>query len=170
MGTYSELLSSSASFARLLEDINQHQQEQEQKQEHEQQSISLTKQPSRIDSINSEKEKKEEIKSVPLNVETKQEGTVKWNVYISYLRAGVGVILGLFLIISIFSAQQAIALYSNWWLAEWSNDEGHRHRVYNNCISAVDQKMNRIRLMSNTEWNEHRNRQFYAFSGKYFHC
>jgi hypothetical protein len=157
MGTYSELLSSSASFARLLEDINQHH------QEHEQQSISLPIQPSRIGSISREKEEEEELMSLQTNIETKQEGVVKWNVYISYLRAGAGVILGLFLIISIFSAQQAIALYGNWWLAEWSNDEGHRHRVYNNCISAVDQKTNRIRSMNDIEWDEHRNRRFYTY-------
>ena len=41
MGTYSELLSSSASFARLLEDINQH--EEEKKQEQEQESVILTR-------------------------------------------------------------------------------------------------------------------------------
>jgi len=157
MGTYAELYSSSASFARLLEDINQHQ------QENEQQSISFTKQMSRISSISREKEDEEDMKSLPTNIETKQEGTVKWDVYISYLRAGVGVILGLFLIIIIFSAQQATNLYSNWWLAEWSNDEGYRHRNYNNCAGVLDQKTNRIRSMSDIEWNEHRNRRFYTF-------
>ncbi len=164
MGTYVDLLSHSESFARLLEDINQHRQEQ--KQGNEQQSASLLKQISRLDSItqeNGEEDNNEEMKSLPTNVETKQEGTVKWGVYVSYLRAGVGVILGLFLIIITFSAQQAIALYSNWWLAEWSGDESHRYHIYANCTTAVDQKTNRIRSLSNIEWNEHRDRRFYTY-------
>jgi len=161
MGTYAELVSTSESFARLLEDINQHHQEQEQEQE--QQSVSLSKQPSRIGSISREKEDEEEIELLPTNIETKQEGIIKWGVYLSYLRAGVGVTLGLFIIITIFSAQQATALFGNWWLAEWSNDESHRHRVYTNCTSTLDQKTNRIRSMSNTEWNEYRDQRFYTY-------
>jgi hypothetical protein len=161
MGTYAELVSTSASFARLLEDINQH--HQEQKQEQRQRAATLLTRHSRIGSISGEKEDEEEIELLPTNIETKQEGIIKWGVYLSYLRAGVGVILGLFLIITIFSAQQATALFSNWWLAEWSNDESNRHRVYNNCTSRIDQKTNRIRLMSNTEWNEYRDRRFYTY-------
>jgi len=161
MGTYAELVSTSESFARLLEDINQHHQGQEQEQEQE--SVSLSKQPSRIGSISGEKEDEEEIELLPTNIETKQEGIIKWGVYLSYLRAGVGVTLGLFILITIFSAQQATALFGNWWLAEWSNDESHRHHVYTNCTRTFDQKTNRIRSMSNTEWNEYRDQRFYTY-------
>jgi hypothetical protein len=163
MGTYGDLLSSSASFARLLEDINQH--HQAQKQEQEQKSVSLATQISRISFRNSEngEEEDEEKKSLPTNLETKQEGTVKFGVYRSYLQAGVNVILGLFCILIVFSAQQATSLYSNWWLAEWSNDESDRYRVYKNCTNVLDQTTNRIRLMNDTEWNEHRDQRFYTF-------
>jgi hypothetical protein len=159
MGTYAELLSTSVSFSQLLEDINQH------KQEQDQQSGILTRQITRAGSVIGEIEDDEEINSLPTNIETKKEGTVKWHVYISYLRAGVGVFIGFLIILIIFSAQQATALYNNWWLAEWSNDETQRYRSYNNCISIIDQKTNRIRLMSDTEWNQHRNRGFYTYCG-----
>ncbi|CAF3773412.1 unnamed protein product [Rotaria sp. Silwood1] len=101
MGTYEELLVSSTSFTQLLENINQHEQEQ-------QQPLSLLNQQSMISSINSETDNidEEDINSLPKNLETKQKGTVKWNVYVSYLRAGVGVILGFLLIIIIFATQQ----------------------------------------------------------------
>ncbi|CAF3840294.1 unnamed protein product, partial [Rotaria sp. Silwood1] len=149
MGTYAELLSTSKSFARLLEDINQHEQEYEEQ--------------SKIDLISSIKDDEEDIKLLPTNIEIKQEGIVKWNVYISYLRAGIGGFLGFLLLLIIFSIQQAISLSSNWWLAEWSNDESHRHRLYNNCTYINDLKINKIRSMNDNEWNEHRNRRFYIF-------
>ncbi|CAF0978516.1 unnamed protein product [Rotaria sordida] len=158
-GTYEQLLSSSPSFARLLEDINQH------KQEYEEQPNTLLRKRSKIGSINSLQEDEEDLKSLPTNNEIKQEGIVRWSVYVSYLRAGISGVLGVLLLLTVFSVQQAISLSSNWWLAGWSNDEGHRHRLYNNCTNINDQKINRIRLMSDNEWNEHRNRRFYIFCG-----
>ncbi|CAF5140512.1 unnamed protein product [Rotaria sp. Silwood1] len=109
MGTYEELLLSSSSFAQLLEDINQHEQEQ-------QQPVSLLNQQSMVGSINSEKDNVDEqdINSLSKSLETKQKGTVKLNVYVAYLRAGVGIMLGSPLIIIIFATQQALAIYSNW--------------------------------------------------------
>ncbi|CAF2953465.1 unnamed protein product [Rotaria sp. Silwood2] len=159
MGTYEELLSSSVSFARLLEDINQH------KQEHEEQSNTLIRRHSKIDSISLIEDDEEDIKPLPTNIEIKQEGIVKWDVYVSYLQAGIGGVSGFLLLLTVFCVQQAMSLYSNWWLAEWSNDESHRHRLYNNCTNINDTKINRIRFMSDNEWNEHRNRRFYIFCG-----
>ncbi|CAF4718803.1 unnamed protein product [Rotaria sp. Silwood1] len=158
MGTYEELLVSSTSFTQLLENINQHEQEQ-------QQPLSLLNQQSMISSINSETDNidEEDINSLPKNLETKQKGTVKWNVYVSYLRAGVGVILGFLLIIIIFATQQAIAIYSNWWLAAWSNDESHHYQNSINCIGTQDKKNDRIYRMNDIEWNTYRNRRFYIF-------
>ena len=158
MGTYAELLTTSALFARLLEDINQHQSDR--------QSISMTKHVSRKDSVIEEIEEEEEVTSSLENIETKQEGTVKWGVYISYLRAGVNVAIGLFLIIIIFSAQQATDMFGNWWLAQWSNDESHRYAVYSNCTGTIDQKINKIRSMSTNEWTTYRNQRFYTYAGK----
>jgi hypothetical protein len=163
IGTYAELLGSSVSFARLLEDINQHKKKKEQEQE--QQPTGLSHQVSKIGSICSEKEDEEDVNSLPNNAETKQEGTVKWNVHLSYLRAGAGLVSGLLVIVIVFSAQQATSIYSNWWLAGWSNDETHRNRVLNNCSNVRDNKINEIRSMNEIEWNTYRDRKFYTFCG-----
>lgn len=160
MGTYEELLQSSSTFAQLLEDINQHEQEQ--------QSISLrNRRATTIGSINSQNEDLEEdINLLPNNIETKQEGTVKWNVYISYIRAGIGVIFGFILIAIIFSTQQTIAMYSNWWLARWSNDESRRHQNLTNCMNVQEKKRDEIHRMNDIEWNAHRDRRFYTYCGR----
>ncbi|CAF4771591.1 unnamed protein product, partial [Rotaria sp. Silwood2] len=163
--TYEELLVSSPLFAQLLEDINQHEQEQEQ-----QQSISLLNQQSMIGSINSENDNfdEENINSLTKNLETKQEGTVKWNVYVLYIRSGIGVILGFLLIIILFATQQSIAIYSNWWLVAWTNDESHRyHQNSTNCVPIQDKKIDRIYRMNSIEWNTYRDRRFYIFCGQF---
>ncbi|CAF3348753.1 unnamed protein product [Rotaria sp. Silwood2] len=161
MGTYEELLVSSPLFAQLLEDINQHEQEQEQ-----QQSISLLNQQSMIGSINSENDNfdEENINSLTKNLETKQEGTVKWNVYVLYIRSGIGVILGFLLIIILFATQQTIAIYSNWWLVTWTNDESRRHHQNStNCVAIQDKKIDKIYRMNSIEWYTYRDRRFYIF-------
>ncbi|UJR31956.1 hypothetical protein I4U23_019429 [Adineta vaga] len=163
IGTYTELLSSSASFSRLLEDINQHRQEQEQPKILDG-NKTIDRNLSRMSSFGSEKDEEDPL-SMPTNIEIKQEGTVKWSVYVSYLRAGIGVIVGLLVIVTVFSMQQATALYSSWWLAEWSNDETQRHRVFDNCTTMIDKKTDIIRSMNENEWNEHRNQRFYTYCG-----
>jgi hypothetical protein len=158
MGTYEELFVSSPTFAQLLEDINQH--------EKVQQSVSFTNQQSMIGSISSEKgDDEEDANSSPTNLETKQEGRVKRDVYTSYLRAGVGIILGPLLIIIIFSTHQAIGIYSNWWLAAWSNDQSRRYQNLTNCTNIRDKKSDEIYLMSDVEWNRHQDHRFHRFCG-----
>ena len=170
MGTYAELMSTSPSFARLLEDINQHKQEKTQEREREegeQASMTMIRQISKMGSMSSElNEEMEDLASLPTNIETKQEGTVKWQVYVAYLRSGVGVIVGVLLIVVMYSAQQAASLMSNWWLARWSNDESDRHRQYDNCSEMNDGGTNRVRAMSDDEWNVYRNHRFYTYCGK----
>ncbi len=53
----------------------------------------------------------------------------------------------------------------NWWSAMWSDDESHRHRIFQNCTVTVMHKNNTIRHMTDHEWNVHRNRRFYIFCG-----
>ncbi|CAF4411710.1 unnamed protein product, partial [Adineta steineri] len=67
MGTYNELISSSSSFAHLLEDINQ--------QEQQQSAANIQQQQSIISSTYSEKEDEDEVMS---NIDTKQQGAIKW--------------------------------------------------------------------------------------------
>lgn len=151
MGTYTDLLASSSSFSRLLDDIHQYE---------EQQSIELHQQQSIISSTCSDVD--EEILALSKHAETKQKGKVKWRVYASYLKAGVGIIIGLFIVLVLSSLREGISIFSNWWLAEWSDDETYRYRNSNNCTTI---RNNTVWSMSHAEWNDHRNRRFYIYSG-----
>jgi hypothetical protein len=157
IGTYTELISSSSSFAHLLEDIHQ-----QQKQES---IINLQKQQSIISSIYSEGEKEEESIT---NIDTKQEGSIKWNVYTSYIKAGLGCVLGFLLIVLIFATHQVASLYSSWWLATWSDDESHRYRTLDTCTSEVSKNVNNLRSMTDNQWNTYRNRRFYIYCGEFY--
>ena len=154
IGTYAQLIDSSLSFARLLKNTHQYKQNDQ---------LDLPKQHLiKNSSLTESKEEEETLLSPSINVETKQVGKVKWRVYASYLQAGVGIIPGFFLIILLFSLQQTIAIFSNWWLAKLNDDEGHRYRVFKNDTSG---RNNTIWLMNGTEWNEYRNRRFYIYCG-----
>jgi len=155
MGTYSELMSSSSAFAHLLEDI--HQQEQEL-------SINIQKQQSIISSIYSEKDDTDELM---INIDTKQEGSIKWNVYTSYIKAGLGCVFGFGFILLFLTAHQLTSMYSSWWLATWSDDEGHRYRYFNNCMSETIENVNNLRSMTDNEWDMYRNRKFYTYCGEF---
>ncbi|CAF3968250.1 unnamed protein product [Rotaria sordida] len=152
IGSYTDLLASSTSFARLLDDIHQFEQ---------QQSIELYQQQSIISSTCSNDD--EEMLALLKNVETKHKGTVKSHVYVAYLKAGVGIIMGLFIVIILPSVREGTSIFSNWWLAKWSDDESYRYRILNNCTTVQNNNNNTVWSMSNTEWNNHRNRRFYIY-------
>ena len=141
------MLNVSSSFAHLLDDIHQHKLE-------EQQSI--------IDANHLNTDDVKDTLTPPTNVEIKQEGMVKWHVYTTYLRAGLGLIFGFLLMTSIFTVRELIAVFSDRWLAKWSDDESHRYRVPSNCTNSSKSS---ILLMSETDWNNHRNRRFYIYCG-----
>lgn len=148
MGNYDELTGSSQSFNYLLGDIHQH---------------DLQRQQSNIDVNNVEtREEREETLSSIDHEETKQEGAVKLNVYVRYLRAGSGVIFGVFSIAGIFIIREYIALFSDRWLARWSNDETHRYQQFNNCTRATTDP---IKLMNESDWNDYRNHRFHIYTG-----
>ncbi|CAF4258245.1 unnamed protein product, partial [Adineta steineri] len=154
MGTYNELISSSSSFAHLLEDINQ--------QEQQQNAASIEQQQSIISSIHSEKEDEDEAMS---NIDTKQQGAIKWTVYTSYIKAGLGCIFGSFFILLLLTAYQTTFMYSSWWIATWSDDESHRYKNFNQCISTTIENRSHLYSMSNNEWNIYRNQKFYSYCG-----
>ena len=157
MGSYQELMGSSSTFARLLQEIDQH----------DQLPMSLSQQQSVVESDNSENRSEVDPTSGPVNEETKIEGHVRWHVYFSYLRAGVGVVLGCCLIIGTFSAYEIISVASSWWLVSWSNDESLRYRNSSiSCLSGNATDVNPLKWMSETEWNAHRNQRFYVFAGE----
>ena len=151
MGTYNELITSSSSFAHLLEDIHQHEQEM---------IVNLEKQQSIISSIYSEADNEEEL--VP-NVDVKQEGAIKWNIYSSYIKAGLGCTFGFVVVLLILVAHQGLAMYSSWWLATWSDDESYRYHNFSHCAST---SINNVSLMTDQQWHTHRNYRFYVYLGK----
>ncbi|CAF0825031.1 unnamed protein product [Rotaria sp. Silwood1] len=154
MGTYVELLSSSSSFTRLLEDIHQYEKHFR---------ANIQKQKSIISSIQFEKDNEEGLINLHTHIDKKQEGKIQWHVYKSYLKAGLGSVFGFIIILFIFTIQQATMMYSSWWLATWSDDESHRYSSFNNCTSGTMEKVNNIRLMNDIEWNAHRNERFYIY-------
>jgi hypothetical protein len=161
MGTYTELVTSSSSFNRLLDNI--HQQEQEQ-HEHP---IDIQYRLSTRSMTASDKDIDEEMLLLTENIEMKREGTVNWYVYMSYLQAGAGLILGIFLVTFIFGIREAASVYYSWWLAKWSDDESYRYRYLNNCTDVSNPKIDTIRSMNDIQWNNYRNERFYAYCGGY---
>jgi len=156
-GTYKQLISSSSSFAHLLEDIHQHEQEM---------TLNYQNQQSIISSIVSENEIDDETIQ---NTDTKQEGNVKWHVYLSYIKSGFGGFFGFCFILLILAVYQALTIYSSWWLAHWSDEEGYRYGTFNiNCTTTTTKngkEIEKFRLMNETQWNQNRNQRFYVFSG-----
>ena len=86
-----------------------------------------------VESIISEKESEDDPTSGPANVGIQLEGNIRWHVYFSYLRAGVGALLGCYLIIGMFSTYEIISIASGWWLVSWSNDESRRYLNSTSC-------------------------------------
>lgn len=156
MSTYNELIASSLSFNRLLDNIHQ------QDQEH---STDIPYRRSSTSRTISEKETEEDMLFEIDNTETKEEGLVNWRVYISYLRAGAGLILGIFLVTFVFGIREIANVYYSWWLAKWTDDEGYRHSSFNNCTNLNNPKMKLIKSMNDTQWNNYRNERFYYYCG-----
>jgi hypothetical protein len=158
IGTYEELLVSLPSFYHLLNNI--HQQEQSER------SIVMQRGRSfRGVTLSETGTEEDEQLLTAENLEMKEKGSVKWHVYIEYLRASVGLIVGLVLLISIFGIREATSVFASWWLAGWSEDEGYRHSQSSNCTETRDKKISSIHSMNDVQWNNHRNRRFYFYCG-----
>ena len=149
-GTYEELLASSLSFSRLLNNIHQHEHPIETEYKH---------------MNSSENPNEEEMLLLTENMEIKREGSVNWSVYFSYLRAGAGLIFGIFFMIFIFGIREASTVYYSWWLAKWSDDESYRYRTFNNCTNMTNHKILLIQSMNDTQWENYRNERFYFYCG-----
>jgi hypothetical protein len=181
MGTYKDLLASSLLFSRLLDDIHQKEQEHsvdlqdEDEQRHSadllhedehERSVDIRHRQLTINSTSSQKEDEMLVQST--SVETKQTGRLKWHVYVTYLRAGAGIVVGFLLVSLVSAAQQGAYIFSSWWLAAWNDDESYRHRILNNCT--ISQQNNTIWYMTDAEWNHYRNRRFYIYCGLCTFC
>jgi hypothetical protein len=159
-GTYDDLRETS-SFARLLGNTDQH---VEQDKGH---IVPLQRLQSTTESISSTLSNEEELPSSRPYAEKMREGRVGWRVFTAYLRAGIGLISGFLLLFSFFSIQQTITIYSNWRLAKWSTDESDRHDTWRNCTNVINQKSSRISNMTDVQWNNQRNENFYNYCGLY---
>lgn len=144
----------SPSFRELIKDIKQHSVEQPEMTE------TVKHQPEQKTQVGKDDDESQKM----LPEDTRQEGMVKFRIYASFIRAGGGIVGGLLLPL-IFSVHQAIGMFNNWWLASWSEYEGQRHAVVNNCTSAIVTQNNVARAMSDTEWNQYRNIRFYVYCG-----
>jgi hypothetical protein len=105
MGTYDELLITSSTFTRLLDNIHQQKQSEHSNDIHRRRSFH--------DMTSVETENEEEQLLLTDDLEMKEKGAVKWRVYIEYLRAGVGLTLGLVWLISILCIREAISVFAS---------------------------------------------------------
>ncbi|CAF4506259.1 unnamed protein product [Rotaria sp. Silwood2] len=164
MGTYIDLLASSSLFGSLHADIYQNEQENSVDLHHEdvqESPVDLSHQQLTINSTSSQQE--DEVLMQSTSVETKQTGRLKWHIFVAYLRAGAGIVVGFLLVTLVSAAQQGAFIFSSWWLAAWNDDESYRHNIPNNCTSS--QQNNTIWDMTDAEWNHYRNRRFYIYCG-----
>lgn len=154
MGNYDDLLTSSSSFTQLLKAIDQHERADD----------SQRKQSIQDDDPSDHDDETDEF--IPSkHREAQQKGSVKLRVYLDYIRAGLGCLPGLLVVLFIFLCYQTSSLLFSWWLAKWSENEGHRYAVMNNCSQPITNKIERIRSMSESEWNRQRDRTYYIFVG-----
>ena len=152
MGTYAQLVDTSPSFRRLLENI--HQQEEnpvDNHQKHLIKSISVSERDTEEDMLLTE------------HSEMKREGAVHWRVYVSYLRAAARIIPGVFFIACLFCLRELASVYNYWWLAKWSDDENYRYRNLTNCTDWTDQRREIVQAMNETQWRQYRNERFYSY-------
>lgn len=162
IGTYQELLMKSPRFSRLLKDIHQQGDDFVNVSSHRRQTV--------ISTSLSDKKHVDELSTFVVSNDKKMEGTVNWRIYLDYTRAGLGSVFGLFLLALTFIAHQVFAMFSNWWLATWSDDESFRYDISGNCTPKADDQVTQIRTMSKHQWNEHRNRKFFIYLSKVTLC
>ncbi|CAF0956797.1 unnamed protein product [Adineta steineri] len=160
MGTYAELLSTSKKFRCLLENINQQEEQEHVELTTDNQERKLT----RCVTF-SEYDHENELLIYPSNCEIKEEGSVKWYTYIEYLRAGIGSVFGILLLILVFGFREIATVFYSWWLAKWSEDEGHRHQNLTNCSNMMNEKTYMIRSMNDEEWEQYGDNRFYVNCG-----
>ncbi len=161
VGTYNELREM-PSVAHLLEkSVNHHVQNEEEL------AVPFQRQQSAAESICSATSNEEEMASPRKSVETQQEGRVSLHVFSDYLRAGIGLLPGLILLVGLFSAQQGITIYSNWRLAMWSIDENSRHQISHTCKSIISGQSYPIRNITDVQWNIQQNQHFFTYCGLY---
>ncbi|UJR11087.1 hypothetical protein I4U23_015269 [Adineta vaga] len=102
--------------------------------------------------------------SVP-NMEGKREGIIRWQTYVEFVKAAVGLIIGFVIFVFTFCLREGIFVYNSWWLAKWTDDENYRYEININCTNiTTDEQVLRIKLMTDSEWKIHRNYRFHIYA------
>lgn len=97
-----------------------------------------------------------------------QNGMVNWRIHLAFVRAGVGIIGGIILPL-IFVVHQSLAMFSNWWLASWSEAESKSRLEFNLCSNTSTlSSRNTTYMESATDWYQRRNSGFYIYCGRSF--
>ena len=129
--------------------------------------IDLQTQLSVTETVAPKSENEKNIVAPPINDETKQQGAITWHVYLSYLRAGVGVFLGFVLVSLVFLMREIMAIFSDRWLARWNDEESHRYGdLSQNCSNTIYKN---IGSMNDVDWNNYRNQRFYIYCGMHIY-
>lgn len=99
--------------------------------------------------------------------DARQEGIVKASVYINFIRAGIGIVGGILLVL-IFCVYQGLGMFSNWWLAIWSESESQRYGIGYECRNeTILLQNNTWKNMSETKWKHYRDSRFYIYAGSF---
>ena len=159
MGTYEDLLANSSAFTQLLKNIDQHERDQDMQR----------RQSIQNDPISNQGEEEKPL-ILSEHHEAHEKGSVKLRVYLDYLRAGLGGLSVSIFILLTFIVYQISSMSFSWWLAKWSEKEGHRHAALTNCTKPMTAEIEQIRTMTETEWNHQRDRTYYTVCGRFaFH-
>lgn len=130
-GSYDELMEKSPKFKQLLENIDQQKEELNDSNVH-QESRAQARSMTISDS------ESEDFTASIVSIEAKQDGSIKFKVYLSYLQAGVGSLIGSIILVLIFGAREATSIFFHRSLALWNNDPNSHVGFYANC---TEQKM-----------------------------
>ena len=102
-----------------------------------------------------------------LQQDARQEGIVKFSVYIKFIRAGIGIVGGILLLI-LYCVHQGLGMFNNWWLAVWSESEGQRYGLGYECRNETVVSRNGIGSnMTDVEWKQYKDTRFYVYAGMY---
>lgn len=160
VGTHVELLAASSSYCRQLNVIVDEDSETNEPPPESVDNSSLLKLE------RDDHEPSQAVASLTNNVEVKQTGAVRWQVYVEFVRAGIGLLLGLAVFSLTYCMREGVFVYHNWWLAKWTDDENYRYQVSTDCTNITNAQAIAIKLMNEVEWKDHRDQRFFTYASK----
>ena len=98
--------------------------------------------------------------------ESKNTGSVQGNIFLRYIRASTGGIIGTIFILFLFLISSSTALLANWWLGRWSDAENIRHTSNTSGIQCSHNRQSIYTNMTMDEWQSIRDNYLFKFIGK----